>query len=272
LSAPTTGRCNDRNDDRDAGQPREGAGMSYDWNWGIFAATTITGAERYYDWMLVGLSLTVGIALLAWALALLVGVMLGIARTLPSRPLRMAVGVYVEVFRNIPLLVQLFFWYYIAPVFLPMTMQDTINQAHPVLVQSLTAAMCLGLFTAARVCEQVRAGIEAQPPGQFAAALALGLKRRQVYRYVTLPMAFRVIIPPMTSEFLNVFKNTAVALTIGLMELTAQSRQMGEFTGHIFEAFIVATGLYFLIAQVTTRLMERLERRLMIPGEAGATR
>lgn len=245
--------------------------MNYEWDWGIFGAVTITGAERYYHWVLTGLSLTVGIGLLAWALALLAGVLLGIARTLPFRPLRMAVVVYVEVFRNIPLLVQLFFWYYIAPVFLPVAVQGAINQAHPVLVQGLTTILCLGLFTAARVCEQVRAGIEAQPAGQFAAALALGLKRRQVYRYVTLPMAFRVIVPPLTSEFLNVFKNTAVALTIGLVELTAQSRQMGEFTGHIFEAFIVATALYFLIAQVITRLMEWVERRLVIPGEERAS-
>lgn len=246
--------------------------MNYDWNWGVFASTTITGAERYYEWLLMGLSLTLGIGVLASGFALLVGVLLGIARTLPYRPLRAGVILYVEVFRNIPLLVQLFFWYYIAPAFLPMAMQDTINQAHPVLVQSLAAIVCLGLFTAARVCEQVRAGIEAQPPGQFAAALALGLKRWQVYRYVTLPMAFRVIVPPLTSEFLNVFKNTAVALTIGLVELTARGRQMGEFTGHIFEAFIVVTALYFLIAQLVTQLMEWVERRLLIPGEQGAGR
>lgn len=246
--------------------------MNYNWDWSIFTAFTITSIDQYYQWMLKGLALTIGIALLAWAVALVVGVLLGIARTLPWRALRVAAGAYVEVFRNIPLLVQLFFWYYIAPAFLPLSLQDTINQAHPVLVQSLTAILCLGLFTAARVCEQVRAGIEAQPPGQFAAGLALGMKRRQVYRYITLPMAFRVILPPLTSEFLNVFKNTAVALTIGLLELTAQARQVGEFTGHIFEAFIVATALYFLIAQATTRLMAWLERRLAIPGEAGAAR
>lgn len=246
--------------------------MSYDWNWTVFGQTTITGADHYFDWILSGLGLTVGIALLAWSLALVLGVLLGIARTLPSRGLRWLVGAYVEVFRNIPLLVQLFFWYYIAPVFLPTALQDTINQAHPVLVQAVTAIFCLGLFTAARICEQVRAGIEGQPPGQFHAGLALGLKRRQVYRYVILPMAFRMIIPPLTSEFLNAFKNTAVVLTIGLLELTAQSRQIGEFTGHIFEAFIVATALYFVIAQLATRAMEKIERRLVIPGQSGGAR
>ena len=246
--------------------------MNYDWNWTVFGQTTITGADRYIDWILSGLTLTVVIALLAWSLALVLGVLLGIARTLPSRTLRWLVSAYVEVFRNIPLLVQLFLWYYIAPAFLPIALQDAINHAHPVLVQTITAVLCLGLFTAARVCEQVRAGIEGQPPGQFHAGLALGLKRWQVYRYVILPMAFRMIIPPLTSEFLNAFKNPAVVLTIGLLELTAQSRQTGEFTGHIFEAFIVATGLYFLIAQVATRGMETIERGLVIPGRAGGTR
>jgi glutamate/aspartate transport system permease protein len=243
--------------------------MSYDWNWGVFLATTITGSGRYVEWVLSGLGLTVGISLLAWMIALVLGVVLGIARTVPSRPLRAVVGTYVELLRNIPLLVQLLFWYYIAPVFLPVAVQDEINRAHPVLVQFVTATLCLGLFTAARVCEQVRAGIEAQPRGQFGAGLALGLKRRQVYRYVILPMAFRVIVPPLTSEFLNVFKNSAAALTLGLLELTAQSRQIGEFTGHIFEAFIVATLLYFLVAQLVSRLMRSLEKRLAIPSHSG---
>jgi len=241
--------------------------MNYDWNWAIFFARTFTGVGRYADWILSGLALTIGIALVAWMVALVLGVLLGVARTLPWRPVRVVAATYVELFRNIPLLVQLFFWYYIAPVLLlPQTLQDDLNAAHPVLVQTATAVWCLGLFTAARVCEQVRAGIQAQPPGQFNAGFALGLRRSQVYRHVILPMAFRVIVPPLTSEFLNVFKNSAVALTIGLLELTAQSRQIGEFTGHIFEAFIVATALYFLIAQLIAWLMARLERRLRLPG------
>ncbi len=241
--------------------------MNYDWNWGIFFQPTIDGASRYVWWILSGFGLTVTIALVAWAMALAIGVGLGVARTLPSATIRVMVSSYVEVFRNIPLLVQLFFWYYIAPaLLLSGSSQDSLNQAHPVLVQTLTTILCLGLFTSARVCEQVRAGIEAQPPGQFNAGYALGLTRLQLYRYVILPMAFRVIIPPMTSEFMNVFKNSAVALTIGLLELTARSRQMGEFTDHIFEVFIVATMLYFLVAQLIGRSMQNLETRLRIPG------
>lgn len=241
--------------------------MNYDWDWHVFLDPTITGGGRYLWWLLSGLCLTVAIALPAWVGALALGVAMGVARTLPSRVLRVLVAAYVEVFRNIPLLVQLFFWYYIAPVLLlPAAWQETINAADPAIVQAATAVLCLGLFTAARVCEQVRAGIEAQPRGQFNAGYALGLNRAQVYRHVILPMAFRVVIPPMTSEFLNVFKNSAVALTIGLLELTARSRQIGEFSGHIFEAFIVATLLYFAIAQIVEGAMRRLERRVTIPG------
>ncbi len=244
--------------------------MNYDWNWGIFLQATIDGSSRYGWWMLSGFGLTIVIALTAWMIALALGVGLGVARTLPYRGLRALVVLYVELFRNIPLLVQLFFWYYIAPVLLlPVSWQAAVNQAHPVLVQALTAILCLGLFTAARVCEQVRAGIEAQPKGQFNAGYAVGLTRMQAYRHVILPMAFRVVIPPLTSEFLNVFKNTAAVLTIGLLELTARARQVGEFTDHIFEAFIVATALYFLVAQVVGHLMARLERRLAIPGHGG---
>ena len=246
--------------------------MNYDWNWLVFLQATIDGGSRYAWWMLSGFGLTVLIALAAWVLALVLGVGLGVARTLPSRALRLLVVFYVELFRNIPLLVQLFFWYYIAPVLLlPVALQVAVNAAHPVMVQTLTAILCLGLFTAARVCEQVRAGIEAQPRGQFNAAHALGLTRYQAYRHVILPMAFRVVLPPLTSEFLNVFKNTAAVLAIGLLELTARSRQIGEFTGHIFEAFIVATALYFLVAQVVGHAMRRLELRLALPGHAGGS-
>ncbi|MBS0589770.1 MAG: amino acid ABC transporter permease [Proteobacteria bacterium] len=241
--------------------------MNYDWNWSIFLAPTIDGASRYVWWILSGLAFTVFISLCAWAIALVIGIGLGVTRTLPPRLGRALATAYVELFRNVPLLVQLFFWYYIAPVvFLPVSLQTALNRANPVATQTLTMIVCLGLFTAARVCEQVRAGIQAQPRGRFNAGYALGLTRIHVYRFVILPLAFRVIVPPLTSEFLNVFKNSAVALTIGLLELTARSRQMGEFTAHVFEAFIAATLLYFLIAQITSHAMHALEARLRIPG------
>ena len=241
--------------------------MNYDWNWGIFLQATIDGSSRYGWWMLSGFGLTIVIALTAWMIALALGVGLGVARTLPYRGLRALVVLYVELFRNIPLLVQLFFWYYIAPVLLlPVSWQAAVNQAHPVLVQALTAILCLGLFTAARVCEQVRAGIEAQPKGQFNAGYAVGLTRMQAYRHVILPMAFRVVIPPLTSEFLNVFKNSSVASLIGLMELLAQTKQTAEFSANLFEAFTLATLIYFTLNMSLMLLMRRIEKKVAVPG------
>lgn len=244
--------------------------MNYSWDWAVFFRPTIDHASLYVWWILSGFGLTILIGLVASVIALAIGGSLGVATTLPSKTVRALVSSYVELFRNIPLLVQLFLWYYIAPVILlPVPWQNAINEAHPVLVQTVTAMVCLGLFTAARVCIQVRAGIEAQPRGQFYAGYAMGLTRMQTYRYVILPMAFRVVVPPLTSEFLNVFKNSAVALTIGLLELTARARQMGEFTSHIFEAFIVATALYFMVTQLVEYSMRKLEGRLVIPGQDG---
>jgi glutamate/aspartate transport system permease protein len=126
---------------------------------------------------------------------------------------------YVEVFRNIPLLVQLFLWYFVMPELLPENLGNAFKQSNPIVQQFLSSMVCLALFTSARVAEQVRSGINSLPPGQKNAGLAMGFTLPQTYRYVLLPMAVRLIVPPLTSEFLNIFKNSAVCSTIGLLEL-----------------------------------------------------
>jgi glutamate/aspartate transport system permease protein len=129
-----------------------------------------------------------------------------------------------------------------------------------------TAAVCLGLYTASRVAEQVRAGIQSIGLGQRNAALAMGLTPTQVYRYVLLPIGYRIIIPPLTSEFLTIFKNSSLALTIGVLELTAQARQIEEYTFQGFEAFTAATVLYICVTFLVMGLMRVVERRISIPG------
>jgi glutamate/aspartate transport system permease protein len=126
--------------------------------------------------------------------------------------------------------------------------------------------VCLGLFTAARVCEQVRTGIQALPAGQAAAAYAMGFRLPQVYRYTLLPQALRIIIAPLTSEFLNVFKNSSVASLIGLMELIAQTKQTAEYSANLFEAFTLATLIYFTLNMSLMLLMRRVEHRVAVPG------
>ncbi|XLM20826.1 amino acid ABC transporter permease, partial [Chromobacterium piscinae] len=175
-----------------------------------------------------------------------------------------------ELFRNVPLLVQLFIWYFLVPDLLPEGAQVWFKQdLSPTTSQFLSVVVCLGLFTAARVAEQVRTGIEALPRGQRNAAMAMGFSQGQTYRHVLLPQALRVIIPPLTSEFLNIIKNSSVASLIGLMELLAQTRQTAEYSANIFEAFTLATVIYFVLNMSLMLLMNGLEKQLRVPGMMG---
>lgn len=241
--------------------------MDYHWNWGIFFQSTGVGSEIYLDWFISGLGWTVLLSLSAWLLALSLGSVLGVMRTLPNKGLAGVANAYVELFRNVPLLVQLFIWYFMVPDYLPEGLQTWFKQdLSPAVSAYISVTLCLGLFTAARVCEQVRTGIQALPKGQMHASLALGLTRVQAYRHVLLPQAFRIVIPPLTSEFLNVFKNSSVASLIGVMELLAQTRQTAEFSSNIFEAFVLSTLIYFVMNMTIMKLMGRLEKRVRIPG------
>ena len=243
--------------------------MAYNWNWQIFLQPSATGEGTYIDWLLQGLQWTLMLSLSSWVIALLVGSLVGVLSTVPNRWLSGLATCYVEVFRNIPLLVQLFIWYFVLPELLPVTWGNAFKQMNPLTQQFLAAMLCLGLFTAARVAEQVRAGINSLPRGQKAAGLALGLTLSQVYRHVMLPMAYRIIVPPLTSEFLNIFKNSAVATTIGLIELSRQAQQLVDFTAQPYEAFIAVTLLYVIINVTVMFLMRRLERAVQVPGYIG---
>lgn len=242
--------------------------MNYFWNWSIFFEVSPYG-NLYIFTLLNGLVWTVFTALLAWTLALLVGVLIGVARTTNIKWLRILGTAYVELFRNIPLLVQMFLWYFVVPEVIPTGMGDALKQIPPPWGIFLPAFLCLGFYTASRVAEQVRAGIESLPVGQRMAGTALGLKPHQVYRYILLPATFRIILPPMTSELLNLIKNTSVAFTIGLMELVGAARSMQEFSFQVFEAFAGATVLYLLLNLLMVLGTTWLERRIAVPGFLG---
>lgn len=243
--------------------------MGYQWNWGVFLQPSAAGDDTYLGWMFAGLKMTITLSLSAWVIALLLGAIVGVLRTAPNKVLAGLATAYVELFRNIPLLVQLFIWYFVLPELLPVAWGNAFKQMNPLAQQFLAAMLCLGLFTAARVAEQVRAGINSLPRGQKAAGLALGLTLSQVYRHVMLPMAYRIIVPPLTSEFLNIFKNSAVATTIGLIELSRQAQQLVDFTAQPYEAFIAVTLLYVIINVTVMFLMRRLERAVQVPGYIG---
>ncbi len=214
--------------------------------------------------ILDGLLVTIVAALCAWAVAVFFGVIIGVIRTLPSRSLRLLGTAYIELFRNIPLLVQLFLWYFVVPEILPHDLSQWIKSLRN--GPFITSVVGIGLYMSARVATQITAGIQTLPSGQRMAGTAIGLTPFQTYRYILMPLALRIVLPPLTSEALNTVKNTSVALTIGLVELTARSRAMQEFSFQVFEAFTAAAVLYIALNVVVTLALRALEKSLAIPG------
>ena len=233
--------------------------MQYSWDWGILIE------NPYLGWILTGLHWTMVVSILAWVIAFTIGSVVGVARTSTYKVVYRLATIYVEIFRIIPLPVQMFLWYFVLPEVVPEEIGTWLKRGMP-LPEMWTSVVCLGTYTGARVAEQVRSGINSISLGQRQAALAVGLRPSQVYKYVLLPTAYRIIIPPLTSDFLGVFKNSSLGLTIGLLELTAQTRQVSEYTFQSFEAFTAATALYVSITFIVMKIMSVVERRTAVPG------
>ena len=219
------------------------------------------GDTTYLNWIFKAWGWTLSVAVLALIVALLVGSLMGILRTAPDKRLNFIGNAWTELFRNIPLLVQIFLWYHVIPsLFLSL-------RAVPSFVLVVFA---LGFFTSARISEQVKAGIQALPKGQRYAGLAMGLTLPQTYRYVLLPMAFRIVIPPLTSESMNIVKNSSVAFAVSIAELTMFAMQAGEETARNIEMYLAVTGLYFISAFAINRLALVIENKTRVPGMIGA--
>jgi glutamate/aspartate transport system permease protein len=201
---------------------------------------------------------TVSVALLALIVALVLGSLVGIIRTLPDSPWLIRFGnAWVELFRNIPLLVQIFLWYHVIPAMVPV-LKDVPS--------FILVVLALGFFTSARIAEQVRSGIQALPKGQRYAGMAVGFTTPQYYRYVILPMAYRIIIPPLTSETMNIFKNSSVAFAVSVTELTMFAMQAQEETSRGIEVYLAVTALYVISAFTINRLMAFIEKKTRVPG------
>jgi glutamate/aspartate transport system permease protein len=230
---------------------------------GCFGSGGAKGTQTYLDWLMSAWGQTVLVAALSLVVALVVGSIVGTIRTLPDSPWLARLGNWwVELFRNIPLLVQIFLWYHVVPVLVP-AFADT-----PKLVLVVAG---LGLFTSARIAEQVRAGIQALPRGQRYAGMAMGFTTPQYYRYVLLPMAFRIIVPPLTSEAMNIFKNSSVAFAVSITELTFFAQQAGEETARGIEIYLAVTALYVVSALLINRIMAFIEKRVRVPGMVAST-
>lgn len=227
------------------------------WDWKVFLNDD-GGGRTYLEWMMTAWGWTLSVAIAAWFVAMLVGALMGTLRTLPNSPWLVRLGnVWVELFRNIPLLVQIFLWYFVVPKMFP-AMQQVPG--------FVLVVLALGFFTSARIAEQVRAGIQALPRGQRYAGMALGFTTVQTYRYVILPMAFRIIMPPLTSESMNLLKNSSVAFAVSIAELTMFAMQAQEETSRGIEIYIAVTALYAISAFAVNRLMALVEKKMQIPG------
>ena len=244
------------------------------WRWEVFCQNTIDNElvagcfasgrdQTYLQWMLQAWGWTVSVSLSALLLALVVGSIIGTLRTLPDSPWLVRFGnAWVELFRNIPLLVQIFLWYFVLPKLIPPM------KSFPPFILVVCA---LGFFTSSRIAEQLRSGLQALPRGQRYAGMALGLTTVQYYRYVLLPMAYRIIMPPLTSESMNIFKNSAVAFAVSIPELTQFYLQAGEETSAQIEIYIGVVILYVISAMTINRIMTFIERKIRVPGMVVAT-
>lgn len=249
------------------------------WDWQVFCKDIITSETvqgcfgrgddyTYLNWMLKAWGWTAAVSAGALLLALIVGAVIGILRTLPQDRFSgrfwnaFATG-WIELFRNIPLLVQIFIWYFVVPVLVPPLKA----------IPSYMLVVCaLGFFTSARIAEQVRAGIQALPRGQRYAAQALGMKTWQTYRYVLLPMAVRIILPPLTSESMNLVKNSSAAFAVSIAELTQYAMQVAEETSRPIEVYLAVTVLYVVTAFAINRVLGLIEKRTRVPGLVAASR
>jgi len=231
--------------------------MNYRFDWSVLW----TGESG--RWLLSGLITTLELSVLAWLLAVVLGIVSGALRTVKLWPLRAAATFYVEFFRNVPLLVWMFFWYFAVPPLLPEPIREFLLE-HSL---EFWAAVCaLGVYSGARFSEVLRSGIQSIPRTQFEASVASGLTTLQAYRYVILPVALRLIIPPGTSESLNLLKNSSVALTISVAELTFQTRQIETYTAKAIEALTAGTVIYLVLCLSLASIMGWVERRTAIPG------
>jgi His/Glu/Gln/Arg/opine family amino acid ABC transporter permease subunit len=231
--------------------------MAYQFDWSVL------WSGQSGRWLLQGLITTIEISVIAWLLAVALGVLSGTLRTVSLAPLRWLASAYVEFFRNVPLLVWMFFWYFAVPPLLPQPLRDWLFDHG---AEFWAGFVALGVYHGARLSEVIRSGIQSIPKTQFEAAVSTGLTLAQAYRLIIIPVALRLIIPPATNESLNLIKNSSVALTIGVAELTFQTRQIETYTAKAFEALTAGTLIYLALCLAVSAVMSKLEKRFAIPG------
>ncbi len=234
--------------------------LKYHFDWSIVTS------GKYFDWLVSGLKITLELSFVSIVLAFLLGLLVAVLRMSPLRPVRLVAMAYLEFFRNTPLLVQIFFWYFGSYKILPTAVNDWLNSTN---FEFAAAAIALSIYTSAFIAEDLRSGILSIPKEQMEAARSAGFSFLRSMQYVILPQAVRITVPPLVNQFLNLAKNSSLAMTIGVAELTYQARQVESYSFKGFEAFTAATLVYLALSVAITWLVHVYDRRVLNPLRTG---
>ncbi|MDD4730886.1 MAG: amino acid ABC transporter permease [Desulfovibrio sp.] len=251
--------------------------MQYQFNW----IATVTGEPG--RWLWEGFVTTLEVSFIGIVFAMILGIVICVLRMTRFKPFVWFSVAYTEFFRNTPLLVQIFFWYFGAGVILPDSINDWINQLYywfpgPFTLgggeytgewmlfssESVSVIIALAVYTSAFIAEELRAGIFSIPKNQLEASRATGLTFLQAYRFVIMPQAIRIVVPPLISQFLNLIKNSSLAMALGVTELTYQATQIESYHGLAFEGFTVATLIYLAISLVVSFAINMYNKHFML--------
>lgn len=200
---------------------------------------------EYAELIVKGIEMTLQLALFAWLLAMILALTLVTVRLTGNKLADRLVAGYVSYHRNVPTLVQLMLWYFGVPTLLSENTQLWLASHN---TEYLFSVIALGLCQAAYFCEDMRSGLRAIPAGQTEASRALGLGYVRSMRYVILPQGVRNCLPSLINHTVLLFKNTSLAMAIGVMELTYASREVENYTFRTFESYLVATVFYLVFS------------------------
>ncbi|MFV0348299.1 MAG: amino acid ABC transporter permease [Halodesulfovibrio sp.] len=228
--------------------------MNYQFQWNV----VLSG--EYLDWIIKGLVVTCQISAVSLFFALVIGTIIAVMRLTRIKPLVWFTVAYTEFFRNTPLLVQIFFWYFGSDGLLPRPLLEWLYERD---FEFAAGVIALTVYTSAFIAEEIRSGINSIPKNQLEASRACGLSFVQAMRYVILPQAFRIIIPPLISQSLNLIKNSSLCMTIGVAELTYMARQIESYSFRGFEAFTINMVIYLAISLLVSLAINQYNKHFL---------
>lgn len=228
--------------------------LKYQFDWALITS------GKYFEWLLSGLKVTLQLSFISIVLSFLLGLLIAVMRMSNFKPFRWFSVAYLEFFRNTPLLVQIFFWYFGSYKILPSVVNDWLSSTN---FEFASAVIALTIYTSAFIAEDIRSGVLSIPKEQMEAARSSGFSYLRSMQYIILPQAIRLTIPPLIGQFLNLTKNSSLAMTIGVAEITYQARQVESYTFKGFEAFTAATVVYLTLSLLITWVVNIYDKHFL---------